>query len=237
MSSKGIPSSSCSISRPWMPGEVEQQLLRLDDLRSNTGASQPPSIRIELRISRESDQHSGCAATHRPLQHAPQTTRMIWVAHDDNGSQLPASAPLAQNSTRSLGPLDVVRDPLDRGYAEQSQVTSQDVGLVLVCDSPPRQLAFRRRWRLRQQCHAPGNSLMDEVGRFEHRSLPAVNRDDDYVRRGERIFGHKPPARRPQDRVARRGEQQRCERCHQDCRRQVSTCRRSELHDRPPRRG
>jgi hypothetical protein len=83
--------------------DVEHKLLKLDDFCPDAGASFPPSVRVENRVSRSLNRNPCQMAFHNPAEHSPDSSRVILSRYEHNGFELMIVAPLRKRLTFCFG--------------------------------------------------------------------------------------------------------------------------------------
>src|SRR5215813_6235703 len=96
-----------------MAHDIEQELLQLDDARSESAAAAPPFVRIELRIARPAHDQRRMVPFQGSAQHPPKTTCVVGMADYDDRPELELVAPRREHAAFVLGPHDVANDPMD----------------------------------------------------------------------------------------------------------------------------
>ena len=86
-----------------MQNGIEHELLQLDDFCPDADARFPPSVRVETRVARRLNRDPCRMAFHDPIEHAPQSSRVVPCGHKHNRSELMLVTPGRKHLAFTLG--------------------------------------------------------------------------------------------------------------------------------------
>ena len=161
--------------RHWVQHDVEQEFLELDDFCPDAAASFPPSVGVKTRVERWSNRDTCRMAFHDSVEHPPQSSRVILIGDEHNGSELMLVAPWWKHLTFTFRSIDS-GDLHDIRHAKRPQLANLPCPRILVREPPANELKVLSTRRVHENRNSLRDAALHEVRCFERPGGTGIER-------------------------------------------------------------